>query len=86
MFRNQMFTMNLGVRKVEKVVEVSNVVHVTNQSIDIYQKNQLQIFVSKNEYDKRRTDDEMYAPETIGKMARNGRRNRRFLDVSHKMK
>ena len=33
MFRNQMFTMNLGVRKVEKAVEVSNVVLVVNQDV-----------------------------------------------------
>ena len=33
MFRNQMFTMNLGVRKVEKSVEVAKIVTIINQDV-----------------------------------------------------
>lgn len=49
------------------------------KSINIYDNYKLQVFEEKNGYNKRRTDNEVYASVPIRALDKNGWRNRRVL-------
>jgi hypothetical protein len=65
---------------------MSYTVMFVSKSVYFQKSDKLQVFVSKNEYNKRRINDEVYASVPIGTLDWNGRGCWWFLIIKHKIK